>query len=315
MAYAAALAQRDDGLPSLFELLAQERLMPALRRAHHFVLTVAAQRHPSLFLPLHRRRAALHLGLAALLEAYSLRRHAASFAEHFYGLRREPPPAPSRSLLAWLLLLLPYARASADESLSAAPPAARGARRLARAYRAACAAADAAHLLQLVLHLYGRSAHASFAQRALGYRLRRATAEDARLTRAGKGAEGVLPLLEAPLRHARQLLLLSVLGYRLLEWWHSPEESPLPRVTLFPPPPPPPPLRCGVVVPVEPSRCGVCHRDPVDPAAAPSGLVYCYECIHEAIARDGACPLSGKPATLKEVRRIYETSRPSTMPP
>ena len=54
----------------------------------------------------------------------------------------------------------------------------------------------------------------------------------------------------------------------------------------------------------------MCHREPVNPTAAPSGFVYCSECIQEAVARDGVCPLSNIRTTPEELCAIYETSRP-----
>ena len=128
----------DDAVPSVFEVLAQQRLMPALQQALHYVLAVGAQRYPRWLLPLHRRREEVHLMLAALLEAHSLRTTASSFGEHFYGLRRttfsaqgqlqesSTAGAPSRaraSAAAFALLIIPpYLRAKLDPVLGELPP-------------------------------------------------------------------------------------------------------------------------------------------------------------------------------------------------
>lgn len=73
-------------------------------------------------------------------------------------------------------------------------------------------------------------------------------------------------MIEAPLRHARQLLTLSVVGYRFLEWWHSPLHAPETRSTPIPPPPHPPMLLpSGSVAPPRPGLCGLCLREPVNP--------------------------------------------------
>ena len=91
--------------------------------------------------------------------------------------------------------------------------------------------------------------------------------------------------------------------------WHAPQHAPVARLTLIPPPPKPPPLQPGVLAPSEWGVCGVCHSEPNDPTATPSGFIFCAACVQDAVARDGACPLSGMPMTLPELCRVYETSR------
>ena len=117
---AAAARPEDPSAASILEILALDALTPSLRDAHHHVLTVAAQRHPAWLLRAHRFRDEVHLLLSTLLEAHSLTRNNASFAEHFYGLVRsssgERPPH-----FAWelLLLLLPmYLRAKLEPFVS-----------------------------------------------------------------------------------------------------------------------------------------------------------------------------------------------------
>mmetsp|Transcript_73290 Transcript_73290/g.162745 ORF Transcript_73290/g.162745 Transcript_73290/m.162745 type:complete len:333 (-) Transcript_73290:322-1320(-) len=321
----------DDAVPSVFEVLAQQRLMPALQQALHYVLAVGAQRYPRWLLPLHRRREEVHLMLAALLEAHSLRTTASSFGEHFYGLRRttfsaqgqlqesSTAGAPSRaraSAAAFALLIIPpYLRAKLDPVLDVDDPsdvAASSMMRAARlAHRVVCALVDGQQLIQLLLFLFDRSPFATPAQRVLGFSLRRAIAADAASERSGRPqgpSAKLLALLETPLRQARQLLLLSVLGFRLVEWWHAPQHAPAPRLTLIPPPPPPPSLHPGVVTSAVLGVCGICQREPVEPTVAPSGYVFCAQCIHEAVVRQGCCPLTKLPAQLDELRKLFETN-------
>ena len=219
-------------------------------------------------------------------------------------------------------------------------------------WRAGSAAVDGANLLQLLLFMFGRSRHATLAQRLLGLTLRRVTAADLAAAAAPMAAapapapktaaavlvaawRRLLALLELPLSHARQLLLLSVFGYQFVEWWHRPDHAPLPPPALIPPPPPPPPLLSdlaaddgkgvapphwraaaasgqphvpGLRPPPEPGLCGVCRMAPREPTAAPSGFVFCASCARDAVARDGRCPLSGMPMELAQLRRLYETS-------
>ena len=427
-AAAASHSEAHSNTASIISHLAVENLMPSLRLAHHYVLTVAAQRYPAWLLRVHSYRDEAYLLLAAVLEAHSLGRNSASFAELFYGLRRASAPDQHQKLpsnVAQLLcLVLPaYLRAKLDESLDGwplddeeafaaagdgdiggasagaddpdinarsnaargwssddnhlrrllgrLPPSVRSSLRL--LYRGICTLADGASLLQLLLFVNGRSAHATLAQRLLGFTLRRRTAADYARTAgpaaattplssgaaasaaagptsmtsgavAAGGGGGVVAvggastapsllaalkrlatLAEAPLRHARQLLLLSVFSFRLLEWWHSPQHAPPPPPRLIPPPPPSPPPRgaeqqLGRPHPATPATplgffhppgvCGACRMIPREPTAAPSGYVYCGACARAALKRDGRCPVSGLPMRAEELVRIFETSRP-----
>ena len=372
---------------SIIEVLALDQLMPSLRLAFHYVLTVAAQRHPSIFLRLHGRRDEVYLAFAAVLEAHSLAVQGGSFAESFYSLQREPAAAgrSASSRLALLLLLLPpYLRSKIEERAGAPDedgaqedaadgaegadarspsagnrPASRGPtdrlvwRVLRLLSRVVCASLDAGNLLQLLLYTYGRSKYATLAQRLLGYTLRHSTpnAAPSPLSCAGADGDGRAPmpppvrgaplttrgevgslerlatLAEMPLRHARHLLLLSVFGYRLLEWWHAPDHAPLPPPKLIPPPPPPPVLTsssAGLLAKGGGRRvdgsatmafaaadlCAACRMLPHEPTAAPSGFVFCAACANAAIRRNGRCPVTGMPMRPEDLRRLFETSRP-----
>ena len=177
---------------------------------------------------------------------------------------------------------------------------------------------------QLLLFLSRRSPHASLAERLLRYRLLPAAAPAAADGGGGCGGGGAFRgsrreigarLLELPLQHARQLLLLSAFGYRLLGWLHQPDDAPPLAAPLLPPPPPPPPLAPGKRPPL-PGACGECAMSPMEqPTAAPSGYVFCAKCITRAVRRHGRCPLTHAPATLPSLVRLYETSRAPPAPP
>jgi len=73
--------------PAFFEMYAQERLIPMLRPAVKHVIAVFAERNVRL-LPIHNNADdIITLGLC-VLEGHYLRKHAATFAENFYGLQR-----------------------------------------------------------------------------------------------------------------------------------------------------------------------------------------------------------------------------------
>ena len=210
----------------------------------------------------------------------------------------------------------PDAPASASENanLGQSPTQARWRSTLAALFRAGCTAVDALSLGQLVLFMYGRSKYATLGQRLLGYTLRRQGLESPDQAGAAGGMpahtvfERGIGLLEGTLQRMRQLLLLSVFGYRLLEWWHAPESAPPPPLRLFPPPPAPPPsLRPGWP---PAGRCGLCGMVPLEPTATPSGYVLCLRCAKLSVRSRGQCPVTGMPMGLDDLRGLYETSRP-----
>ena len=332
---AALTNPHDPSAPTGFEVLAGQRLMPSLRLALHYVLTVGAHRYPRLLLRPHAWREEAAVALAALLEAHTLASHNASFGEHFYNLRRVPAtPASERSdsrrrQLALALQLLPYARirleelldpppemdaeADPDAQAQAEPPSWR--RRVIRLlWRVCCAASDGACLLQLLSFLFGHSPFPSLQHRILGVVLQRAQPSQQPTAAASKpltGAERVRAALELPLQHAQHLLLISVFGFRLLEHWHAPSHGAESRGSMVPPPPPPPPLPPGQSTWPPPSVCPTCRMVAIDPIASPSGFVFCEKCIYPAVARTGRCPVTNQPLRASELRRLYETSRPA----
>ncbi|KAG2500216.1 hypothetical protein HYH03_001794 [Edaphochlamys debaryana] len=157
------------------------------------------------------------------------------------------------------------------------------------------------------------SAAAALAAAAAGGSLAaRAAAVAARL-RAG-AVRGVLGVRWAVEDHARSALILAVFGFKALEWWYTTAEASLARGKALPVPPPPPPPRpapppLGVGLPADPSDCPVCRKRTVNPAAiATSGYVACYPCAFAYVMEHGACPVSGLPAGLDHVRRLYEAA-------
>ena len=119
LASASAVHPEDPHAASMLQILALDSLMPSLRLAHHYILTVAAQRYPAWLLGAHRFRDEVYLLLATLLEAHSLLRHDASFGEHFYGTHRAPTGSrvPSFGLQLFLLLAPSYLRAKIEAHL------------------------------------------------------------------------------------------------------------------------------------------------------------------------------------------------------
>ncbi|XP_061417998.1 peroxisome assembly protein 12 [Lethenteron reissneri] len=119
-AHLASAATALDGAPSVFEALAQDGLVSAVRPALGHACKVLAESRPALFGQAWRRFDELYLLLDFLLQRHSLLRNSASFSENFYDLKRVPerPGAPAGSRLPRrefflslaLLVAAPYLR-------------------------------------------------------------------------------------------------------------------------------------------------------------------------------------------------------------
>ncbi|KAI0069147.1 hypothetical protein BV25DRAFT_1818118 [Artomyces pyxidatus] len=122
--------------PSLFELVAQEQLRDLLQPALKYVLSVFAQRNPRYLLRIVNRHEEFYAMIMLFVERHYLRKHNASFAENFYGLKRRrrpiiqteraraavggiPPEENLRDREVWrslvVLVGLPYLRAKAQD--------------------------------------------------------------------------------------------------------------------------------------------------------------------------------------------------------
>ncbi|KAI5124795.1 hypothetical protein M0805_005429 [Coniferiporia weirii] len=126
----------DPSRPSLFELVAQEQLRDLLQPALKYVLSVFAQRYPRYLLRIVNKHEEFYALVMLFVERHYLRTHAASFAENFYGLKRQRKPLyeTERTKLAvgnsvagaqlrdrdihrslFFLVVVPYLRAKAQD--------------------------------------------------------------------------------------------------------------------------------------------------------------------------------------------------------
>ncbi|KAI8337687.1 Pex12 amino terminal region-domain-containing protein [Chlamydoabsidia padenii] len=89
MEFMSALGSQEDAYrPSLFELVAQEKLRDLLQPAVQYVTAVYAQRYPRLLIRLVNNHEEFYALLMFLIERHYLKEWGASFAENFYGLKR-----------------------------------------------------------------------------------------------------------------------------------------------------------------------------------------------------------------------------------
>ncbi|XP_041813766.1 peroxisome assembly protein 12-like [Chelmon rostratus] len=262
--------------PSIFEVLAQESLMEAVRPALRHAIKVLAESNPSRFGFLWRRFDELYLLLDLLLQNHFLSHCSASFSENFYGLKRVSGgrglpvhlglhrKSHWRSLL--LLCLVPYLRAKLEATLARQRDEEDFSIRLAqtrrqRLYRAAVAAYpyvssawQAWVFLQQLLFVFGVARTHNPLLWLARVRLARLNAQDIRdmelkTSRSGHPAEGSLAqrawwlMSQAARGVALSLstsLSLGVFFLQFLEWWYSSDnQSTVKTLTSLPAPPPP----------------------------------------------------------------------------
>ncbi|KAJ1332463.1 hypothetical protein BSLG_008765 [Batrachochytrium salamandrivorans] len=124
------LSHGDMYKPSLFELIAQEKMRELLEPALKYILTISAQRYPRWLLGAHRYHKWLYAFIMAIVEYQRLCEWGGSFTENFYGLYRVGirdsksrssdnalPLNPSqirKSLVA--LIIIPLIKSTLDET-------------------------------------------------------------------------------------------------------------------------------------------------------------------------------------------------------
>ncbi|GFR43499.1 hypothetical protein Agub_g4601, partial [Astrephomene gubernaculifera] len=115
----------ENSKPTYFEVIAADRLVPSLKAAVVYALSVFSQRHPWVHRLLNYDDEVFAL-LTLFLDGHSLLASDSTFADSLYGLKRKPlrPGASPVERLTrrqrWLILacqvLLPYLRAKADKA-------------------------------------------------------------------------------------------------------------------------------------------------------------------------------------------------------
>ncbi|XP_076607780.1 peroxisome assembly protein 12 [Chaetodon auriga] len=262
--------------PSIFEVLAQESLMEAVRPALRHAIKVLAESNPSHFGFLWRRFDELYLLLDLLLQNHFLSNCSSSFSENFYGLKRVSGgrglpihlglhrKSHWRSLL--LLCLVPYLRAKLEATLAQQRDEEDFSIRLAqtrrqRLYRAAVAAYpyvssawQAWVFCQQLLFVFGVTKTHSPLLWLARVKLARLNAQDIRdmelkTSKTGNPAVGSLVqrawwlMSQATRGVALSLstsLSVGVFFLQFLEWWYSSDnQSTVKTLTSLPAPPPP----------------------------------------------------------------------------
>ncbi|XP_038615211.1 peroxisome assembly protein 12 [Tachyglossus aculeatus] len=317
--------------PSIFELVAQDNLMSALKPALQHVAKVAAGRDPARYGVLWRWFDELFALLDLLVQRHYLSTAGASFSENFYGLKRTadaagggrpglPPEQLRRSLL--LLVLVPYLRGKLDklacglrdEDDYSIRPAASRRGRLRRAFLAAYPFAhlawEAWFLGQRLGYTLGPAGRHSPLLGLAGVRLVRLTPDDVRpAEETPRSARAKLQ--QGLARAAGASLSAAVFFLQFLDWWYASDGREAAGGPAAGPPAPPPPVHLAhrpdaPLLPKLRTACPLCHKVRANATAlATSGYVFCYRCVYTYVHHHRACPVTGYATEVQHLVRLY----------
>ncbi|XP_017294396.1 peroxisome assembly protein 12 [Kryptolebias marmoratus] len=329
--------------PSVFEVLAQESLMEAVRPALRHAIKVLAESNPSRYGLLWRSFDELYLLLDLLLQNHFLSHCSASFSENFYGLKRVsgvlglPVDQSLHRTSHWrsflLLCLVPYLRAKLEATLAQQREEEDFSIRLAqtwsqRMYRAAVAAYPYVSLAwqawifcQQLLFVFGFSRTHSPLLWLANVRLARLNAQDLRdmeqktrtimnLADRSLLQRGWWLLSQATSGVAVSLstsLSLGVFFLQFLDWWYSSvNQSTVKTLTSLPTPPPPFHLHEDGQPGAYSRSCPLCRKLRTNATVlSTSGFVFCYRCIYTYVKANRRCPLTRFPSELQHLIKIY----------
>ncbi|NXH18201.1 PEX12 protein, partial [Bucco capensis] len=268
-----------DDRPSIFEAVAQDSLMAAVKPALQHLVKVLAESNPGRYGFLWHWFDEVYVLLDLLLQQHCLAKCSASFSENFYSLKRIPMGDCRQPLLAtaglpkrqhWksllLLVLVPYLKGKLEKLVSSLkeedeysihPPSSSW-KRFYRAFLAAYPFVNMTwegwFLIQQLCYILGKAQHHSPMLRLAGVRLIRLTAEDIQaLEKRSAGATSSQALsiktqVQSAVRKAlggiafslSSGLSISVFFLQFLDWWYSSEnQEAIQSLTALPTPPPP----------------------------------------------------------------------------
>ncbi|XP_027034410.1 peroxisome assembly protein 12 isoform X1 [Tachysurus fulvidraco] len=332
-----------EGRPSIFEVLAQDSLMSAVKPALQHTAKILAESNPARYGILWRKFDEIYAVLDLLLQHHFLLRTSASFSENFYGLKRAGPDDSRlahrglgrrrhvRSLL--LLVLLPYlrnklekvlARQRDEDDFSIRMPQSL-AQKMSRAFLAAypyvCMAWDGWSFCHQLLYIFGKARTHSPLLWLAGVKLSHLTAQDIRnldlkpeerslsssRSFGGRLQRVCSTMLGSVAVSLSTSLSMGVFFLQFLDWWYSSEnQTTMKSLTSLPTPPPPLHLEDQDAALAFDKVCPLCRKvRSNDTALATSGYVFCYRCIYTYVRTNHKCPLTGYPSELQHLIKIY----------
>eukprot|EP00667_Euglena_gracilis_P016959 EG_transcript_17807 len=314
-------------LPTIFELVFQQKLNPTFKNAFDYCFAALA-RQSTRILRLECHSLEIFHALWLIVECKFLFAYDATFAENFFGLRRRKliPSANEQKLQPLSYgdkvysvlthVVFAYLNAKAEVLCEAASNAdveplggnqdsfrARVRRGYAWCLLVAlpklCAIFEAVTFLHYVAYLNDASPY----YHPL-LRLRRLVL--CRLEAADLAGWQRQPSKMQFLKWSRLLLLLTFVGFKALEWWYSTEKRHAKALPVPPPPDPPTPI---TALPLDPTACPICHHRRTNPTLlSVSGYVFCFPCISAHLDTHPSCPVTGLTASKAAMRRLFETA-------
>ncbi|XP_013383201.1 peroxisome assembly protein 12 [Lingula anatina] len=327
-----------DDKPSIFEVLAQENLMSALRPALIYSARILAENNPGQLAWLHQYCDEIYLGLQLLVEQYHLKRYSASFAENFYGLKRTVLretkekfrlPGKEKWKSLFFLAILPYMKLKLDalyerwkqETVDGIHTANTAWNKLIRVYLAVYPFLNMSWegilLSYQMLYVFGKSTTHSPFLNMCGVILQNITQDDLKawenkpkevqlLSMKDKAIYSITKLLQGCAIVLTQGISVGVFFLQFVEWWYASDQTPTSLTSL--PRPAPPKTPDFESTAVFPSICPLCQQTRRnDTVLAVSGYVFCYPCVFHHLKTHHCCPVTGYPAETEHLIRLYLT--------
>jgi len=334
-AHITTTAGSGDDAPSIFEVLAQESLMLSLRPALSYTCKILASHDPMHLGFLHRYSHEVFLFIDLILHTHYLKNHSSSFAENFYSLKRIPLKCDDKSYLSkkirlksiLFLVVLPYLKHRIDEwhkvqedqHTHRVPQCLR--ERMYKLFmvwyprvQGMCLSIN---FVLTLLYILGRSRYHNICLPLSGVQLSNMTPADifnstniatktithtsilGRIyTTFSQGVSTAAVGISSGLSGA-------VFFLQFLEWWYASDHSSKSLTSL--PIVPPPKVIQASNLPALSSVCPICHRVRTnDTALSSTGYVFCYPCIFKYVTKHKQCPVTGYPAQLSHLVRLFQ---------
>jgi len=328
----------EEGVPNIFEVLAQQSLAQTLHPALGHAVKVFAEKFPEKLGVILQYYDEIFLLLDSLIQSYYLRKHNGSFAENFYSLKRVSSRCRSSQLSKKLklrvlacLVLIPYIKQKLQAKFEQLQYQYGDAGRFMFLQKQINVHQRMKGLFMFIFpyisstwellnlgyqlkFMLGQGRWHSPSMHLSGTELRYLGIEDdlqpsvqgpswSQLSINGK----LLHTLKASLNVGSVALStglqVSVFFLQFLDWWYASDASAT-SLTALPIPEPP---KSDDLKDVSCSSCPLCQRLRVNSTAlSVSGYVFCYVCIHEHIKRHRCCPVTGHVATEDHLVKIYE---------
>ena len=332
----------ENQFPSVFELVAHDRMAELLYPAFQYVVTHYAQRYPSLLLPVYNRSHCYFALLMAAVQYLYIASWNGSFTEVFYGLKRVSLSYKKRLTSVqvvgslFTIIIPPFLRSQCDEWFEAQTDRRRRVLRpnaqndgsnslFASLYPVARDASTVVSFVFKILYMYGKTECYDPWLYLLGLRMARLTLADYQQKDSEASTRRKLQLeslyqvngmmkvivgskiaLNALMSVVQYGLPLGIFVFRFIEWWRSSEYYKSMDSQPIPPPPPTKSLRSMDSLPEDTSVCPICLETRSNPAMTPTGFVFCYPCIFKYISEHNRCPVTHSTLHVDSIRKIYD---------